>query len=106
MQKIVALVLLFIAVGFPAFTKENPAIEGLGSLTGRVVDEKGYVLPGATVIIEGTDIGTVSDVNGFFRLSGLKDGAYRIQVSYIVILLLKERLPFPATGLFPWIMLC
>ncbi|WP_129594773.1 TonB-dependent receptor [Seramator thermalis] len=83
MQKIVALVLLFIAVGFPAFTKENPAIEGLGSLTGRVVDEKGYVLPGATVVIEGTDIGTVSDINGFFRLSGLKDGDYRIQISYI-----------------------
>jgi hypothetical protein len=83
MRKLIVLFLLFIVAVFSVFTKENLAIEAPGSLTGRVVDEKGYVLPGATIIIEGTDIGTVSDVNGFFRLSGLKDGTYRIQVSSI-----------------------
>ena len=53
-----------------------------GALTGRVVDKMGYVLPGATILIEGTHIGTVSDVNGF-RITGLKDGAYTIRVSYV-----------------------
>lgn len=53
------------------------------SLTGRVVDENGYVLPGATIIIEGTNIGAVSDVNGFFRVNGLKKGTYQVKIKYI-----------------------
>lgn len=63
--------------------KENPVETSLGSLTGRIVDEMGYVLPGATIQIQGTDFGTVSNIDGFFRLSGLKNGTYKVIISYI-----------------------
>jgi len=68
----------------PLFAKEDPiSATTPGSLTGRVVDEMGYVLPGATITVEGTNIGTVSDVNGFFRLNGLTDGSYVVKITYI-----------------------
>ncbi len=38
-------------------------------LTGKITDSSGEGLPGASVIVKGTTIGTVSDVNGEYRLS-------------------------------------
>lgn len=38
------------------------------NLTGTITNEKGEFLYGATVLWEGTDIGTVADENGFFEL--------------------------------------
>lgn len=42
-------------------------------ITGRVVDEKGDGLPGATVVVEGTTIGTVSDIEGNYSISAPAD---------------------------------
>lgn len=44
----------------------NEAVEF--PITGVVTDESGESLPGATVIVEGTTIGTVTDVDGRFSL--------------------------------------
>lgn len=38
-------------------------------LTGKVTDESGTSLPGVTVMIEGTTVGTVTDVNGNYVLN-------------------------------------
>ncbi|RED95266.1 SusC/RagA family TonB-linked outer membrane protein [Marinoscillum furvescens] len=38
------------------------------TVTGRVVDENGEGLPGATVAVKGTSIGTITDIDGNFRL--------------------------------------
>lgn len=38
-------------------------------LTGRVTDESGTSLPGVTVVIEGTTVGTVTDVDGNYALN-------------------------------------
>ncbi|WP_268035145.1 carboxypeptidase-like regulatory domain-containing protein [Algoriphagus sp. PAP.12] len=35
---------------------------------GQVIDELEKAIPGATVIVKGTTVGTVSDINGFFSL--------------------------------------
>ncbi len=84
MRKIIILTLLFNSIFSALFADENP-IESVsrGSLTGRVVDEVGYVLPGATIQITGTDFGTVSDIDGFFRLTGLENGTYKVKITYI-----------------------
>lgn len=84
MRKITILTLLFFSILSTTFADENP-IEAIspGALTGRIVDEMGYVLPGATITIEGSDVGTVSDVNGFFRIPGLDNGTYTVKISYI-----------------------
>jgi TonB-linked SusC/RagA family outer membrane protein len=39
------------------------------TITGKVTDEKGTTIPGATVVIKGTTIGTITDVEGLFNLS-------------------------------------
>jgi hypothetical protein len=50
-----------------------------------VVKDRGMnqTLPGASVIVEGTSIGTSTDFNGEFELKSLKPGVHNIVVSFI-----------------------
>src|SRR5690606_8300842 len=50
-------------------------------ITGQVLDEKGEPMPGATVMIKGTSIGTFTDANGNFTLS-VPDGSATLVVSF------------------------
>ncbi len=52
-------------------------------ITGRIVDDQGLPLPGATVLVQSQKTGTVSDVNGFYRLPAIAAGNYEVTVSYI-----------------------
>jgi hypothetical protein len=45
-----------------------------GTATGRITDDKGTPLQGATVLIKGTTIATITDVNGFFKLQDIPTG--------------------------------
>ncbi len=54
-----------------------------GQITGQIVDESGAPLPGASVVIEGTNNGTMTDFDGNFTLSGLENGDYQLIVSYV-----------------------
>ncbi|WP_428329775.1 SusC/RagA family TonB-linked outer membrane protein [Mucilaginibacter sp.] len=51
------------------------------SVKGKVVDETGQVLPGASVKVKGSNAGTVTDVNGAFSID-VPDGGILV-VSYI-----------------------
>jgi hypothetical protein len=42
-----------------------------GEMSGRVTNEKGEPIPGASVIIKGTKTGVTSDENGYFKLQNL-----------------------------------
>lgn len=53
-----------------------------GSLTGRVIDESGLALTGATILVDETH-GTVSDVDGYYVITGLSAGSHDVTVSYI-----------------------
>lgn len=51
-------------------------------ISGRVIhEESGTPIPGATILIEGTTTGTVSDLDGYFALYGPPDAVLR--VSYV-----------------------
>ena len=57
-------------------TKESPSTlrsemntEQKKNLSGTIKDTKGFPLPGVTVMVKGTTIGTISDNDGRFRLS-------------------------------------
>ncbi|MGB1448597.1 MAG: TonB-dependent receptor [Flavobacteriaceae bacterium] len=55
-----------------------------GSLTGQVIDERSLLpLEGATVIIEGTTIGVVTDAEGFFTLNDIPPQTYNIVASFL-----------------------
>ena len=53
-----------------------------GAVTGTVLDAAGP-LPGVSVILEGTTVGTASDFDGRFRLTNVPTGGVTIVFSYI-----------------------
>ncbi len=59
------------------------ALAQTGAIKGKVVDETGKAFPGATVSIDGTTIGSSTDVNGNYALTGLKPGNYSITAKII-----------------------
>lgn len=55
-----------------------------GSIEGVVTDkENSEALIGTTIQIDGTTIGTTTDIEGRFSLSNLKPGLYTLKVSYV-----------------------
>ena len=60
--------------------KNNSAIQKV--LTGRIVDDQGIPLVGATIFIKGTTIGTVSDNDGRYSLT-VPDDAEILVVSFV-----------------------
>ena len=53
-------------------------------ISGRVTDAgSGDFLPGANVVVEGTNFGASSDRSGSYTITGLAAGDYTLQVSYI-----------------------
>lgn len=54
------------------------------AITGTIVDQKTReTIVGAAIMIQGTTVGAGSDLNGEFRISGIKPGTYNLVVSYI-----------------------
>ncbi len=61
MKRILLLVTLLVTVGLRAFAQTH-------NVTGKILDENGQGYPGAGITVKGTQVGTVSDVNGDFSL--------------------------------------
>ena len=54
------------------------------TLSGTVVTlDTGESLPGATVVLEGTSIGTTTDPDGIYTLPNLSSGTYTVSVSFV-----------------------
>jgi len=53
------------------------------TIKGKILSEKGEPLVGANIIIEGTSLGTSSDIEGNFFFNNLKKSNYTIQISYV-----------------------
>lgn len=54
-----------------------------GNLSGKVIDQNGNVLPGASVMVEGSTLGTSTDLNGLYSLRGVPVGQQKITVEYL-----------------------
>ena len=55
-----------------------------GTIQGRVVDENGLVMPGATIlIVEIPSKGSISDINGKFTFTQIAQGNYTLAISYM-----------------------
>ena len=65
------------------FNREVQQQEGVTkSISGVISDDKGEVIPGASVLIKGTTIGTITDLDGKFVLSDVPEDAVLV-VSFI-----------------------
>ncbi len=54
-----------------------------GSIKGTVTDANGGPIIGATVVIEGTSKGTVSDVSGNYSIQNLSEGPVSVVVNFV-----------------------
>ncbi|WBA42308.1 SusC/RagA family TonB-linked outer membrane protein [Hymenobacter canadensis] len=54
-----------------------------GPVSGRVVDAKGEALPGVTVVVEGTTLGSATDANGNFTIPNVPAGPQTLVISSI-----------------------
>ncbi|MCH8485353.1 MAG: TonB-dependent receptor [Candidatus Cyclonatronum sp.] len=62
----------------------NELPDTTGNLTGSIRDaETGEPLTGATIFVEGLNIGRAVDVDGVFELSNLPEGTYTVRLSFI-----------------------
>ena len=77
MQKKVLLAILAIFVANLSFAQS-------GSVVGKILDEEsGESLIGVSVLVAGTSKGTVTDLDGAFKITGLDVGKTTLQFSYI-----------------------
>ncbi|ERM84182.1 hypothetical protein P872_15475 [Rhodonellum psychrophilum GCM71 = DSM 17998] len=56
---------------------------GQAVLRGKVIDAQNLSLPGASILIQGTTKGTVTNQDGDFTLVGLSPGNYRVGATYL-----------------------
>ncbi|RTQ52142.1 SusC/RagA family TonB-linked outer membrane protein [Hymenobacter gummosus] len=54
-----------------------------GTVSGRVLDEKQQALPGVTVIIEGTQLGSSTNAEGQFLIQNVPAGAQTVVTSFV-----------------------
>lgn len=54
-----------------------------GSISGKVLDETGLPLPGASVVVKGTTRSTSTDGEGNFKIAGLPNGSVTLSASFI-----------------------
>lgn len=73
---------IYIFIAF-IFINEN-AFSQKSLIRGYVKDfETKEPLPGATVLLEGTNIGVSTDIDGFFKIDKINPGNYKVVVSYV-----------------------
>ncbi|HEU4791220.1 MAG TPA: carboxypeptidase-like regulatory domain-containing protein, partial [Flavobacterium sp.] len=48
------------------------------SINGKVIDEKGLPIPGATIVLNGTTTSVATDFDGKFQIKAPKDGSLTI----------------------------
>ena len=74
---------LILSLSVLLFGSANLFAQGGGNLRGTVRDAEGNVLPGAAIFVEGTTIGTATDINGAYLLQNIPTGKRQITVNYI-----------------------
>ena len=76
-QNYISLVTLALTLLLPAFMMAQ------GSVKGVITDDlNGEPLIGATILINGTTKGAVTDFDGMYEITGVSAGSYKLIVSY------------------------
>ncbi len=77
---------LFLFLIDPSLSTADAATgtDGIGSIAGEVIDGRNLrPLPGATVLVDGTERGAATDADGRFLIERLPAGSYNLTIRYI-----------------------
>lgn len=73
-----SLLLMLLTISALAFAQNT------GTFSGQIIDAKTqYPLEGSSVILEGTNIGVITDANGYFTFENVPTKSYNIQATYL-----------------------
>lgn len=73
---------LFVILTFYLLTL--PSLGQTGTISGKITDaETGEHLPRATIMLEGTKLGTYSDVKGEYKIKNIPPGKYKLIARYV-----------------------
>lgn len=75
-------ILIVLSTGLFIFTAAGAQNKG-SLITGRITDNEGNPLPGAGISVAGSLSGVLSDKDGYYMLTGLKDGHYTLNISFL-----------------------
>jgi len=73
-----------------------------GVVRGKITDELGLGMPGATVLLQNQNTGAVSDGNGYFTLLNVPTGAQTLTVKYIGYADVSEQISVQAGTTTEW----
>ena len=61
----------------------NEGVSAQGILKGKITDSQNLSLPGASIVLKGTNTGSVSNQNGEFSILNVSEGSYELMVTYL-----------------------
>ncbi len=66
------------------------------TITGKVLDDYGYPLGGVNVILDGTNQGAASNINGTYKIENVEAGKYLLRVSLVGYTTIEKPVEIPA----------
>ena len=82
-EKVLLSLLILLSAGLQVLANVNVNELKHGTIKGRILDTSNQTLPGATIYIDLLHTGVVSDINGFYTLTNIAPGTYKVKVSYV-----------------------
>lgn len=82
-EKVLLSLLILLSAGLQVLANVNVNELKHGTIKGRILDTSSQTLPGATIYIDSLHTGVVSDINGFYTLTNIAPGTYKVKVSYV-----------------------
>lgn len=82
-EKVLLSLLILLSEGLQVLANVNVNELKHGTIKGRILDTSNQTLPGATIYIDSLHTGVVSDINGFYTLTNIAPGTYKVKVSYV-----------------------
>lgn len=82
-EKVLLSLLILLSAGLQVLANVNVNELKHGTIKGRILDTSNQTLPGATIYIDSLHTGVVSDINGFYTLTNIALGTYKVKVSYV-----------------------
>ncbi|MDQ6609503.1 MAG: carboxypeptidase-like regulatory domain-containing protein, partial [Bacteroidota bacterium] len=73
----------YVLLLFAIFISTISWAQNRGTINGKVTDDNGQPMPGATVTIRESGVSTISDNNGLFSFSNVRTGRATLVVSFV-----------------------